>query len=41
VTVATPLVDGALDPARERLLDLRRPLEGELAERWPSEMPAS
>jgi EpsI family protein len=40
VTLSTPLADGALEPARERLLDLRRPLEGELAERWPNETPA-
>jgi EpsI family protein len=39
VTLSTPLEQGALDGARERLLDLRRPLEIELAARWPNETP--
>ena len=39
VTLSTPLADGSLDRARERLLDLRRPLEVELASRWPIETP--
>ena len=39
VRLSTPLVAGEIDAARQRLLALRRPLDAELAARWPSERP--
>ena len=41
VTLSTPLEAGALEAARSRLIELRRPLETELAARWPVESPRS
>lgn len=39
VRLSTPLRDGNLDAARERLVAFRRPLEPELITRWPEERP--